>query len=78
MAAIEELKKKSLHGNVGQFDLAIIYLGTGDRSRALDSLEAAYAADSQWMIYLKEDRIFDPLRKEPRFVALMKKMNFEK
>jgi eukaryotic-like serine/threonine-protein kinase len=78
MAAIEELKKKSLHGNVGQFDLAIIYLGIGDRSRALDELEAAYAADSQWMIYLKEDRIFDPLRKEPRFVALLKKMNFEK
>ncbi len=78
MAAIEELKKKSLHGNVGQFDLAIIYLGIGDRSRALDYLEEAFSADSQWMIYLKEDRIFDPLRKEPRFVALMKKMNFEK
>jgi hypothetical protein len=30
------------------------------------------------MPYLRGDRTFDPLRAEPRFVALMKKLGFEK
>jgi hypothetical protein len=26
---------------------------------------------------LKMDKVFDPLRKDPRFIALLKKLNFE-
>ncbi len=78
MAEIEELNKRSLHGYVQPFHLAIIYLGLGDRARALDGLEKAYAAHSQSMGWLKMDRIFDPLRAQPRFIALMKKLNFQK
>ena len=43
-AMIEQLNHKSLHGYVPPFNLAIVYLGTGDRERALDGLEKAYAA----------------------------------
>jgi tetratricopeptide (TPR) repeat protein len=78
MAAIEELKAASLRGYVPPFNLAIVYLGLGDRARALDYLEQAYDASSQWMPYLRGDRIFDPLRSEPRFAALMRKLGFRK
>jgi hypothetical protein len=57
---------------------ALVYLGLADHARALDYLEQAQAADSQWMMYLKIDRIFDPLRADRRFIALMKKCHFEK
>ena len=75
---IEELKHRSLHGYVAPYNLAIIYLGMGDRERALDELEKAHAADSVLMVGLKMDRVFDPLRSQPRFIALLKKLNFEK
>ena len=49
-------------------------LGLGDRVRALDNLERALAADSQMMPWIGRDAIFDPIRSEPRFVALLNKM----
>lgn len=78
MAELAELKKKSSHAKVLPFNQALVYLGMGDHKRALDNLEQAYASDSQWMGWLKEDHIFDPLHGEPRYVALMKKLRFVK
>jgi hypothetical protein len=57
---------------------AIIYLGLGDKERALDGLEKAYEARSVWLVYLKEDKVYDPLRSEPRFIALLKKVGLDK
>ena len=77
LTALEKLKEKSVNGYVPQFNLAMIYLGLSDLDRALDLLEQARTADSQWMMYLKIDRIFEPLRSNPRFMELMKKCHFE-
>jgi hypothetical protein len=72
-----DLKRRSLHGHVLPFNLALVYIGLGDRERALGHLERAYASDSPWMSWLKNEHIFDPLRSEPRFVALMRKLRFD-
>ena len=76
LATLEELKKLSKGGQVLPFNLALVYLGLGDHGRALDNLERALAADSQMMAWLGQDAIFDPLRAEPRFRALLKQLNF--
>jgi adenylate cyclase len=77
-AEFSELKSKAVRGYVSPFNLALVYLGLGDRERALSYLEQSNAADSQWLGWLKGDRNFDPLRSDPRFVAMMKKLRFEK
>jgi TolB-like protein/Flp pilus assembly protein TadD len=78
LGTIDALRKRSVRGYVPPFNLALVHLGLGDLDRAMDLLEQAAADDSQWMIYLKVERIFDPLRSNPRFAALMKKSHFEK
>ena len=74
MVELAELKKISRDGKVLPFNLALVYLGLGDRPRTLDNLEQALAADSQMMPWIGRDAIFDPIRSEPRFVALLNKM----
>ena len=78
MATLGELEKMSAGGIVAPFNLALVYLGLGDRARAIDYLEQAYAGSSELLVWLKIDRIYDPLRSEPRFVALMRRLNFVK
>jgi TolB-like protein len=78
MATLGELEKRSPGGEVAPFNLALVYLGLGDRTRTLDYLEQAYAASSESLVWLKIDGIYNPLRSEPRFIALMKRLNFLK
>ena len=71
---VEELKKRSLRGKVTAFNMALASLGTRDRARAMDYLEQAVAEDSQWFGWLRNDKTFDPLRSDPRFAALVRKL----
>jgi tetratricopeptide (TPR) repeat protein len=77
-ATITELSETSSRRYVSAYLTAIIYLGLGDKLRALDGLENAYEARDWFLLSLKMNRAFDPLRSEPRFIALMKKLNFQK
>ncbi|MEP7326996.1 MAG: protein kinase [Gemmatimonadota bacterium] len=76
MATLEHLKSRSPNGQVAPFNVALVYLGLGDHAQALDNLERAYASDSEFMVWLGQDHLFDPLRSEPRFIALLEKLNF--
>ena len=78
LTELANLKKMSPDGTVLPFNMALVHLGLGDRVRAIDSLEQALAADSQMMAWLGQDRIFDPLRSEPRFVALLKTLRLNR
>jgi Flp pilus assembly protein TadD len=76
MAELADLKKMSRGGSVLPFNLALVDLGLGDRAGALDNLERAVVANSQMIPFVARDPLFDPLRAEPRFVALMTRLGF--
>jgi len=75
MATLKDLEKVSPKGQVAPFNVGLIHLGLGEREQAIADFERAYAADSEFLFWLVQDHLFDPLRKEPRFVALMKKLH---
>ena len=56
--------------------LAEIYIGFGDQERTLEWLHKAID-QKDWVLFLKSDPLFDPLRPDPRFAVLLKRMNLK-
>jgi class 3 adenylate cyclase/TolB-like protein/Tfp pilus assembly protein PilF len=52
-----------------------VFIALGDFAEALDELEKGYHIREIQMFWIKADPAFDPIRNEPRFKALLKKMN---
>jgi serine/threonine-protein kinase len=73
---VDELTKLSEQRNVQAYDIAVIYSGLGDSEQAFSWLEKAYQERSSNLGYLKIDPRFDPLRADPRFKSLLRRMNF--
>jgi serine/threonine-protein kinase len=68
---LEELAKRQY---VSPSAFATIYLGLGEKEKCLDWLEKAYEQQDSACWYLNIDQIYDGVRNEPRFQALLKKM----
>jgi adenylate cyclase len=55
-------------------DVAVLYVCAGDKSRALDWLEKGYEVRDPGLPYVGAYPFCDPLRAEPRFQVLLRKM----
>jgi len=77
-AMLKKLNRMASRQYVSPLAEAEIYIGLGDRQRALDKLEQVYKTGSSMLAWLKVDHIYDPLRSEPRFIALLKKVGLDK
>lgn len=67
-------KLKNTKEYVSPAELAMIYVGLGDKEGAIAALERAYAAHDLQMQYLKVDPHYDSLRAEPRFQDLVRRV----
>jgi DNA-binding winged helix-turn-helix (wHTH) protein/TolB-like protein/Flp pilus assembly protein TadD len=73
-AVLEGLTSRSRDEYVPAFSIALVYIGLGNRNRALDWLEKAYQDRSAYMVYAKTEPLLDPLRSDPRFISLLHRM----
>jgi tetratricopeptide (TPR) repeat protein len=71
---LNEMKEMSKQKYVSPYDLAILYTGLGEKDKALEQLNHAYEEQSGWIIYLKVEPLFDPLRSDPRFQDLLRRV----
>ncbi|MEK6324038.1 MAG: protein kinase [Acidobacteriota bacterium] len=72
---LDELKEMSKQKYVSPYDMAVLYTGLGEKDRAIEQLNKAYEERAGWVISLKVEPLFDPLRSDPRFADLVRRMS---
>jgi TolB-like protein/Tfp pilus assembly protein PilF len=74
MKAIDRLQDQIRKNGVGRYEIALIYTGLGKKQEAFQWLEEAYQNHDVGLIYLKIDPCLDPLRPDPRFEDLIRRV----
>ena len=60
---------------VAPYAIALVYLGLGEKERAIDELERAYQkGETNYLFVVKVDPMLDDVRGNPRFDALVQKI----
>jgi TolB-like protein/DNA-binding winged helix-turn-helix (wHTH) protein/Tfp pilus assembly protein PilF len=68
--ALQKLEQLNRRGETSASSVALAHIGMGDKEEAIAWLQKAYG-DHSISTALKVDPIFDPLRSDPRFQALL-------
>jgi TolB-like protein/tetratricopeptide (TPR) repeat protein len=76
-AILDTLERQARKGEASPFFLALVYAGLGEKDRAFQWLERAYQERSGSVRYLKVEPRLDGLRSDPRFAALLKKVDLD-
>jgi tetratricopeptide (TPR) repeat protein len=71
---VELLKARSTRTYVSPVFIAMDYANLGDKDRAFEWLDKAYAERSGWLLELKIDPVWDKLRTDSRFQALLERV----
>ena len=71
---LRELDEMAKQHYVSPANRAAVYLGLGDKANALDWLEKAFE-DRDPIFWWNQDQLYDSVRNEPRFQAMMQKVD---
>lgn len=76
MAMLDELSQMSKTRYVSPLQVAVIYIGLGQKDQAFLWLEKSFNERAFEILLIKVDPRFDALRSDPRFQDLLRRMNF--
>src|SRR5260370_14962803 len=71
---LARLREQAKSQYVSPYALAVVLTPLGDKAHAIDELEHGYADTGFYISLIKVDPLFDPLRGDPRFEALVQKV----
>ncbi|MGA8305104.1 MAG: tetratricopeptide repeat protein, partial [Candidatus Acidiferrales bacterium] len=72
---LDHLKELSAHNYVAPYNVAVVYVGLGEKDQAFAWLNRAYADRSYYMaVYLTTDARLDSIRHDPRFADLLRRV----
>jgi TolB-like protein/DNA-binding winged helix-turn-helix (wHTH) protein/Flp pilus assembly protein TadD len=72
--ALEKLQQLYRRQHIGPDPALLAYIGMGDRDEAFVWFEKAYADHSNFLTSLKVNPVYDPLRSDPRFQDLLRRV----
>ena len=76
LKVLDELKEMSSRRYVAARGIAEIHIGLGDVDTAFSWLERAFEQRNGWLIHIRENPRYDRLRSDPRYLDLVRRMNF--
>jgi DNA-binding winged helix-turn-helix (wHTH) protein len=71
-----ELERLATHTYVTPYGVALVHAGLGSNDVACAWLKKAFEERSHWLIWLRLDPRWNGLRLDPRFIELVRRMNF--
>lgn len=75
-SVLARLHEQSREKYVSPVDFAVLNIALGRHDEAFRWLDRALTERADWLVYLGTEPVFDPVRNDPRFKALLERINF--
>ena len=72
---LDQLDELSKREYVSALTRVTVYAALGEKDKSFEWLEKAYG--ERFLMHIKTDPAFDPLRSDPRFADLLRRMNLQ-
>jgi DNA-binding winged helix-turn-helix (wHTH) protein/TolB-like protein/Tfp pilus assembly protein PilF len=73
---LDRISERSKLQRVNPYAFAVLYARLGDKEQALNWLERSADEHCSWIVLLKSDPVFDLLKNEPRYAALIRGIDY--